>query len=98
MQQAHVLQNRIIENYPQLRLHDDLHMKDNFVFPCFGLFKTLAKMVENDSDYVEIIKIDYSPLNGIPTVHLFFSGHVDMLLVNRTFDYYQQLLIAAASE
>ncbi|RTR27012.1 hypothetical protein [Shewanella atlantica] len=47
--------------------------------------------------YVEVFKIDYCPLNGIPTLNLILSGTVDMLLLDAVFDRYQALLQAAAA-
>jgi hypothetical protein len=96
MQQAHILQQRLNDHFPQVRLLDDLNMQDCFVFPCYGLIKTLAGLMDVQDGYVEIYKIDYCPFSGIPTLNLIISDQVDTLMLNDIFDKYQALLIAAA--
>lgn len=98
MQQARILQQRINVHFPQVRLLDDLHMQDRYVFPCYGLLQALAQLVDADDGYVEVFKIDHCPLSGIPTLNFILSSQVDMLLLDAVFDRYQALLLGAAAD
>ena len=71
--------------------------QDRYVFPCYGLLQTLAGLVDAEDGYVEVFKIDYCPLSGIPTLNLILSGTVDRLLLDAVFERYQALLQAAAA-
>jgi hypothetical protein len=97
MHQASILQQRLNHHYPQIRLLDDLHMQDCYVFPCYGLLQTLAGLVDVEDGYVEVFKIDYCPQSGIPTLNLILSGTVDMVLLDAVFERYQSLLQIAAT-
>ncbi|NRB24756.1 hypothetical protein [Shewanella sp.] len=53
--------------------------------------------MDAEDGYVEVFKIDYCPLSGIPTLNLILSGTVDRLLLDAVFERYQALLQAAAA-
>lgn len=71
-------------------------MQDCFVFPCYGLIKTLAGLMDAQDGYVEIYKIDYCPHSGIPTLNVITSDQVDQLMLKDIFDKYQVLQVDTA--
>ncbi|WP_026958886.1 hypothetical protein [Aliagarivorans taiwanensis] len=77
--------------YPRLAVLDDYQTQSCYAFVVSRLFRELAAIAEPDG-CIEVYKIDYQLMTGLPTFYLISSRAVNDVALETLFDDFERMI------